>query len=457
MAKCTCKAQKYIDYNCYYCLNSRFPNCNMTQDGWKYLNNALNSMNPKITNFTTRNEFLKWIVKHLICTSVFWDIDTNIACKYINFWLNKKVKVFDFYEYNSNFNNFKEFVNKFYTVVEGDFSSYKNCSNNIQLLDDDEYKKMDMLYTLYNEYDELKKIHPDAYIEFKTCEIIQNITKLANDIARSYKNDDEFIKVLRDLRDKIKNGEGRYKELCASKLQQLDTMVTLEAFPDKVPVSQPPKGISQSTDSLAQHVSEKGIGKQSQPIVDLQEGSPTEQLRSEEHRTQVSHAMIPSKAQQHRGSSLVASHHESSRHEGELYEGLFKSTPYSGEQYEQSRDAQPRSVHTRYKPVEEGYGTEGGITSTEGAQSYLENIRGTITGVFESVQPAPILGVSGGMGALFLLFKYTPVGTFFGGRRRRNHLIPSGFPVAYPGFPGYEEQYGANFGPGPINISYQAE
>ncbi|VUZ99666.1 PIR protein [Plasmodium vivax] len=86
-----------------------------------------------------------------------------------------------------------------------------------------------------------------------------------------------------------------------------------------------------------------------------------------------------------------------------------------------------------------------------------QSVMSTITGVFQSVEPVPILGVSGGMGALFLLFKYTPVGTFFGGRRRRNHLIPSGFPGAYPGFPGYEEHYDGNFGPGPINISYQAE
>ncbi|KNA01723.1 hypothetical protein PVNG_04749 [Plasmodium vivax North Korean] len=84
----------------------------------------------------------------------------------------------------------------------------------------------------------------------------------------------------------------------------------------------------------------------------------------------------------------------------------------------------------------------------------LGTLQDTLSGIVQGVEPAPILGVSGGMGALFLLFKYTPVGTFFGGRRGRNNRIPSGFPGAYPGFPEY---YDGNFGNIPFHISYQAE
>ncbi|CAI7719066.1 hypothetical protein PVPAM_060007300 [Plasmodium vivax] len=72
----------------------------------------------------------------------------------------------------------------------------------------------------------------------------------------------------------------------------------------------------------------------------------------------------------------------------------------------------------------------------------LGKIKSTFSGIVSEVEPAPILGVFGGMGALFLLFKYSPVGIFFVGRKGRNHRILTGFPGAYTGFPEY---YDGNF------------
>ncbi|CAI7717616.1 PIR protein [Plasmodium vivax] len=460
MTECPSISNKYIDYNSYNCLNYRFPNCIMTEDGLKYLKDSENSMKQKIPNFTPRKDFLEWIIKHLICNRVFMHVNTNRACKYINFWLNKKVKDFNFYEYHSNFENYKEFVKTFYTVVKGDYNSYKYCTDNIDILNNDEYNKMNMLYTLYNEYDELKKIHELVYEDRKTCKIIQNITNVANDVARSYKNDDEFINVLRDLRDKIKNGKEKYQTLCESDLKQLDTMVTEKAFPPRKPDPPPPKEISHSTDSLeqtthealAQHVSGNGIRNEPEPNVDLQGSARRVQLSSGEHFTKVSHERSLPEAQHPIGSSLGVSHHSSSYHAGELHEELFKSAPLPGEQYERSRDAYPTSVYTGYNPVDERITTEGVITPTDGTQSYLENIRGTITGVLGSVDPVPVVGVSGGMGALFLLFRYTPVGAFFRGGRGRARRIPSGFNGQFlGGFPGYEDYDVGHIGYGPMN------
>ncbi|SCA60251.1 hypothetical protein PVT01_000080600 [Plasmodium vivax] len=67
----------------------------------------------------------------------------------------------------------------------------------------------------------------------------------------------------------------------------------------------------------------------------------------------------------------------------------------------------------------------------------------TITSTLKNVDPVPVVGVSGGMGALFLLFRYTPVGTFFRGRGYRQR-IPTRFDGVYqgflPGFPSLEEE-----------------
>ncbi|VUZ99946.1 PIR protein [Plasmodium vivax] len=105
------------------------------------------------------------------------------------------------------------------------------------------------------------------------------------------------------------------------------------------------------------------------------------------------------------------------------------------------------------------------IESTDLKESVLRNedvsvlgkIQNTLSGIVSEVEPAPILGVSGGMGALFLLFKYTPVGTFFRGGRRINNRIPRTFYGQFPGgLAGYDELYYGALGADPINISYRA-
>ncbi|VVA00034.1 PIR protein [Plasmodium vivax] len=85
-------------------------------------------------------------------------------------------------------------------------------------------------------------------------------------------------------------------------------------------------------------------------------------------------------------------------------------------------------------------------------QGTMGKITGAITGVLREVEPGPILGVSGGMGALFLLFKYTPVGTFFRGGRVRSRRIPNGFSGPFLGeFPDIQDYYGGNIGYGQMN------
>ncbi|KMZ79364.1 hypothetical protein PVIIG_05995 [Plasmodium vivax India VII] len=414
MEACPSISNKYIDYKCYECLKDKFHTCYLTVGGQAYLNSPHDTRNSKIPNFTYREDILEWIVKHLGCTKVFWGGYTNIPCKYINFWLNEKIKVLYTYVSNSYFKNYEEFVKKFYKVVEG-YDIYESCTKNINFLDDDdEYKKLNTLYTLYKKYDELQNINQYQYKDKRTCELIQDITNLANDIARSHKNDDEFIKILKNLRNTIKNAEGRYKTLCESDLKQLDTMVTETAFPPKVHKPPTPPEISQSSDSLeqaipqalAQRVSDNGIPNQPQPKVDL----PVEQFRSEEHPTKASHSELPSQVSPllevpFREQHSRGSHHASSRHTENLHDDGFNSEPFSRDHNEQSPDAHSSSEYTGYNSVGEGITKRGVITPTDGTQSYLETFKGTITGILGSVDPGPVLGVSGGMGALFLLFK----------------------------------------------------
>ncbi|KMZ82464.1 hypothetical protein PVIIG_06198 [Plasmodium vivax India VII] len=94
-------------------------------------------------------------------------------------------------------------------------------------------------------------------------------------------------------------------------------------------------------------------------------------------------------------------------------------------------------------------------TSDDG---FLGKVQGAFSTMVEGVDPGPVLGVSGGMGALFLLFKYTPVGSFFGGRKGRFRQIPRSFNGPFQGeFPNFQDYDGGYIGYGPTSISSLAE
>ncbi|CAI7724008.1 Plasmodium vivax Vir protein, putative [Plasmodium vivax] len=476
MVKCTSKSKDYIDYKCYECLKNEFRTCNVAGVAQSYLTNELKKFST-IHKFSDVKILLKWILQHLTCTKFFYDGDYNMPCKYINFWLNKQIHDLYTFEYNTYFGKFKEFVKNFYTEVNP-YSGFKSCNNNIKLLHDngDEYKKMNALYKFYKMYDDLKILHKYMDDWKQKCGNIDYIIKEANEFAQLYNNDDEFIKVLRDFREIIKNPQVRFRglrdyiNLCASNLEKIDTMVSRELIPDKVPEPPTHTEISKPSDSLqqpipqalAQHESESRIGNQPQPKLGLQENSRTVHLTTEDQLAEVSHEISPPDESPHIELPFLApqprvSQRTGSHHAGNLREDVFTSATFPREGNEQSRGAHSRSTYTGYNSVEDGITTEGLKTPTDGTQSYLETFKGTITGVLGSVDPGPVLGVSGGMGALFLLFKYTPVGSFFGGRRRRIHQIPRTFGGFKPDFENFQEYDGGSIGYSPMGISPFAE
>ncbi|SCA60587.1 hypothetical protein PVC01_000086300 [Plasmodium vivax] len=124
------------------------------------------------------------------------------------------------------------------------------------------------------------------------------------------------------------------------------------------------------------------------------------------------------------------------------------------------RDGEKGNPAYGLRSTEFGYTNAGEqLSTTEGdPKGFLTNVQDTFLSFVKDVEPGPVLGVSGGMGALFLLFKYTPVGSFFGGRRGRIRQIPSsfrGFPPA--DFANFQEYDGGFIGYGPTSISSLAE
>ncbi|VVA00140.1 PIR protein [Plasmodium vivax] len=97
------------------------------------------------------------------------------------------------------------------------------------------------------------------------------------------------------------------------------------------------------------------------------------------------------------------------------------------------------------------------LSSASEERGFIHNVKDTLSGIIGDVDPIPVVGVSGGMGALFLLFRYTPVGTFFRGRGRVRR-IPSGFSGPFPGdFANIQEYDGGFIGYSPMNMNPLAE
>ncbi|SCA59916.1 hypothetical protein PVT01_000053400 [Plasmodium vivax] len=105
---------------------------------------------------------------------------------------------------------------------------------------------------------------------------------------------------------------------------------------------------------------------------------------------------------------------------------------------------------------DEGDPSPDSMLSASSPETVMEKMKIAFSKVLETVEPVPVLGVSGAIGASFLLFKYTPIGSLFGRNRRNNQNIPNFFDPRYgEQFSGYYPQYyNEGFPNDRVNIAY---
>ncbi|SBS94140.1 PIR Superfamily Protein [Plasmodium ovale curtisi] len=125
--------------------------------------------------------------------------DPNIYCGFSNYWLNKKVRKENgtLEEYASNFFNiFASSTNENFTGIE--------CKNYIYNMGDETYKKMNILFTYYSDYNNFlinKMIKPNiSCIHALKC---ANIYK--QNIINCSTFEEEFCKKLKTFRDILMN------------------------------------------------------------------------------------------------------------------------------------------------------------------------------------------------------------------------------------------------------------
>ncbi|SCA59637.1 Plasmodium vivax Vir protein, putative [Plasmodium vivax] len=419
---------KYFPYSTY----AHFKNKFNPYYGIKYDENKLDvfikkSINRNIEELKYKDVF-KELLRHLANTNAISFDDTDAACKYVSYILRKKIQEVDKETYNDNiFSVFKKFAQAF-----KDDQGFINeqCETKMVNIDSSIFPKMKALYDLYDMYYNIQAT-PD-YKETERCQGLGNFIRVYNTALETYDNTDDYV--IKKLLE-IKNITDKIKLLprvsCPYQLSEFESPILYLNRLQREKEALALKEKLQKEKELAQErerqerTNQELSGTRGAFSIPEDDASPEalKNQRESEPSRQLEHA-----------------------------EQVFTDSPLFslGTSREQTEKLDPSRVRI-YAP--ENADVHEGVTP-----GVFGSLPSSISSFIRDVEPGPVLAVSGGMGALFLLFKYTPVGSSFGGRRGRFRQIPRTFNGPFPGdFPNFNEYEGGYIGYSPMSINPLAE
>ncbi|CAG9476358.1 unnamed protein product [Plasmodium vivax] len=395
----------------------------------------------------THSEAFRLLFKYIHNSHVFSSMDPPTACKLISYALRNKVEKQKQQKYDDEvFDMFKNFVIKY---KETQSISSPRCENSMILIDHDVFEKMHILYTLYEKFAVFAPT-PHRYRQAKiNCDVLEEFAVLYNDFIKDKRLINKSLyDVLKNFDERVTKTLKKHEGDCTGRKL---TIVPFKAY----------------------HIQEEVKSSFSAP----EKQKPIEVPPVESRSPINEQAVLPgTRSQITNVKTVLHTQPEMKEGRGAIRLGESEKEPESqevaqrAEEYdtaERSHQIQSLSRYSRDIAIPETSTQRrfmGNSLDTQKTESpredngFFTNVQGAFSSIVQNVEPAPILGVSGGMGALFLLFKYTPVGSFFGGRRGRMHRIPNNFGEYYAGFaPGFAEQDYGNFGNERYNISYRPE
>ncbi|SCA59741.1 VIR protein [Plasmodium vivax] len=454
---------KYVAYSNYDEILKQYKKYEKLGEEKDDFNKIIENMSTEGTNLNLHDNIFIKLHKILRNSHVFFEgkiIDNY--CIYVNYLLNKEVKNSFPLVNASNFHIFHTFAKNFNDNKYGS-SSDNACLKYIKYLNDDVYDRMKILIYLYDRYNELKSFTGPKDHVF--CNLFTFFGKNYKNAVDQHKVDDNFFKKLEELKRSIERNEWASYDTCPA-INYI-----------KLPEPNPPKPVEVSEESVQPKALSSDISSsQNLPNSHAElglHGTPGPQELSEpQDNAQRDHILgssftAGSRVNSDSGREYISQYSSEKRGERGLQINSVQSP--SLKVPELTRQAQNKETYIswgtdefdRYKTMDT---SEGSITVLDPKnhavpqEGLMGKIQGTFSSIAEHVEPAPILGVSGGMGVLFLLFKYTPVGSFFGGRRGRFRQIPSSFRGFPPGeFPIFQENDVGYIGYGAMNTPSLAE
>ncbi|EDL42651.1 variable surface protein Vir28-related [Plasmodium vivax] len=412
------------------------------------------------------------------------------CCNYINYWLNKTVRDSEYNVNKQNFNIFDKFMQDDPKIKEGPTT----CKSKLSYMDTDTFKKMEKLYDLYDYFTKLK----ESKVPTTLCHNISDLTEKYESVFKECNGkDNNLCDKLTNLKnvivkDKLVANNICTKEAFDSFILKIDPpreeqkAVTAPAHrrisgearpPNPVSVSSlqvhgrhpgkthPPKHVSvPSQKAHGRHPGEKptppSVSGYSSPAQGLETQARVESERTSSVPSEQFPLPLPLLPLGQSGpleSSETEETDEYARPKGLPEPEL----PQVELQEEDQVHGLKHDVDT-FREVEEdtflqeGDQPAGSTMPTYDTGTIMGTIKGAVYNVLEAVEPVPVLGVSGGMGALYLLLKCTPIGSLFRRNRRNNQNIPNFFDPRYgEQFSGYYPQYyNEGFSNYRMNIAY---
>ncbi|KMZ88863.1 hypothetical protein PVBG_06259 [Plasmodium vivax Brazil I] len=369
------------------------------------------------------------------------------CCNYINYWLNKTIR-------DSNYNITKENFKVFY-----DFKNYDpddnadlfDCIPKLRYMDNGAFQKMEKLYGLYDEFTILKQKKNNSSL----CRNISKIAEKYNRIMQEYKEKDhKLCEVLTNLKKVIEKDELDVKNKCRKDISDLFFLeIDLpHGNEQNAGAAQAHDRISRET-STPTHVS--GFSPHTQKLEKQAEGNrersssrtpersvPGQSERSPPGKPGLSESSgtrpgilgqpgtlgkpglleqpgpsVPRLAPELQGHLQVQQQGLlQEQQQVQRLEHIQRHLPERPEQpQEQARHLHALEDELHFSEDEEVTSLEKGDPSTDSifstfdTEKIMETIKGAVSDVLESVEPVPVLCVSGGMGALYLLFKVSKI------------------------------------------------
>ncbi|KNA00894.1 hypothetical protein PVNG_05821 [Plasmodium vivax North Korean] len=393
---------KYLDCKCYLRLKNYFYSYGTFSVDDNRLKNMVKSAKITSNDGLENNVIFKSIKQHLNGDGMFIVQNPTECCRYINFWLNKEVQgKLPHLHTNTSFNIFQDFLKSYHT--------HKNrgrCENDIKYIDPSELQKMKAVYDLYDKYKDLSshnKIHGDSL-----CYTLLLMSRTYNDYMRNkVETDTDLFSRLNEFKKLIDKDILRNYEctqqihfveadlFLPTELKRLEeekkaqTMSTIRSEPSGESLTSQSidsKGIKGSSEGHELTESSKERGEISLPELDtVQEGRrlPENGSFQEEHTLQG-----------YGEASAVTETLERSR---------------SNEELRYSTDSgYPRSVNWPYGNLsspDDGPEADVQREARNVSENFFGTLQNSLSSIVQNVDPVPVVGVSGGMGALFLLFR----------------------------------------------------
>ncbi|CAG9480104.1 unnamed protein product [Plasmodium vivax] len=424
--------ENYLNYDDYYKYYSKFnPYYVLSELDEEKLTKLMNESTDDAYVKQKLKDVFKELSRHIHNHGVFYDYSPK-ACWYICYVLHKFVENKFYENYDEKlFNIFHNFLIKYNLQY-----SYRSgtCVNDMVYTNSNIFKEMDALYRTYDDYK--KFLSDNKYKNENTCGQLKNFVYVYNVYVNSNKSkSSRFNSILENFEKNLKKTLQEYNDYCGSNnysLSKLQLYTEPEKKPPKLEAAEVLPKPSPLTSSP-----QKGLEPERPNHIDTSENQEELPL-SPPRENQVTHE------------DPINELHTETGPENETRHDI----PIERRTQSQSQYAQPleqRYLETfnvrgqPYNPRENVLSAQ--LPLEKGDEGILGRMKGAFSSISDYVEPVPLMAVSGGMGALFLLLRYTPVGTSFRGRRGRTYGIPSGFNGPFPGeFPGYQDYLGGNIG-----------